>query len=78
MYLNPFEVKLKAWCQTEQSVVAAAIIGSHARNEARPDSDIDVVILSHDSNNLLHETGWLSTLASYRVSKKKIGALLPL
>ena len=36
-----------------------AIVGSYARGEAHPDSDVDVVILCQQTSNLLDNVSWL-------------------
>lgn len=46
MHGDSFEAKLQAWSAKEPGVVAAAIVGSHARSAALAHSDIDVIILS--------------------------------
>ena len=38
-----------AWAVAQPDVAGAALVGSHARGEARPDSDVDFVILTDDS-----------------------------
>lgn len=36
-----------------------ALGGSHARNEARPDSDIDFLIICHDISQLVDDLTWV-------------------
>jgi hypothetical protein len=48
------------WWQQRPGAVAAALVGSHARNEARPGSDVDFVLLCRDVQVYLDDTGWLS------------------
>lgn len=55
--------QITAWFQERAGVAAIALVGSHARGAARPDSDIDVVILVDDPQAYRHEQGWLSSLA---------------
>lgn len=42
--------------------MAAALVGSHARGQARPDSDVDVVLLSDTGDAFFDDTGWLTQL----------------
>lgn len=49
---------ITAWALTQGEVEAVALVGSWARDEARPDSDIDVVVLT-DSNRFAEETDWI-------------------
>jgi predicted nucleotidyltransferase len=39
-------------------VAAVALVGSYARGTPRPDSDIDLVVLSSDPERLLRSAGW--------------------
>ncbi len=51
--------KVADWSQRDGRVIAAAICGSHARGEARPDSDIDFCIVSSDPVSLLSDRAWI-------------------
>jgi predicted nucleotidyltransferase len=55
--------QITAWFQERPGVAAIALVGSHARGAARPDSDIDMVILVDDPQAYRHEQSWLSSLA---------------
>lgn len=52
--------KVAVWAQCDDRVVAAGLCGSHARGEARPDSDIDFVILTPDPASLLDDRSWIA------------------
>jgi len=47
------------WASSYEAVIALALVGSHARNEARPDSDIDFVLICRNISNLLTELSWI-------------------
>lgn len=47
-----------AWAEGEPDVVGVALVGSHARGSARPDSDVDLVILARDPQPYLRDTRW--------------------
>ncbi len=49
-----------AWAAEQPDVVAVVLVGSHARGEARPDSDIDLVLVTTDRGGRLRERGWLA------------------
>lgn len=56
--------QLKSWSAKEINVLAVALIGSWARGIARPDSDIDIVIITKDPNYLLENQNWLNFSAA--------------
>lgn len=43
-------------------VEAILVVGSHARGTARPDSDVDLVILTADPAGWLRDTAWAARL----------------
>lgn len=61
--IDPKAAKLlddaRKWAETKPEISAIALAGSHAHGRARPDSDIDLVILS-DSPDALRTSEWLS------------------
>ncbi len=50
------------WSQRDRRVKAAAVLGSHARGDARPDSDVDFCILTAEPASLLDERSWIQEL----------------
>ena len=46
MNVTEFLDALTAWAENRRDVVGVALVGSHARGTASPDSDVDLVILS--------------------------------
>ena len=48
------------WFANRPDVHAVALVGSHARGSARPDSDIDVVVVVQDPKTYLNDTSWTS------------------
>jgi predicted nucleotidyltransferase len=49
---------LTSWAAALPEIRAVALVGSRARGTARPDSDLDVVILSERPNQLIDDTAW--------------------
>ena len=47
------------WARRERNVAAAILVGSHSRGEARPDSDVDIVLLCRDPSRLLESRQWI-------------------
>jgi predicted nucleotidyltransferase len=50
------------WAKELRSIRGLALVGSHARHQARPDSDIDLVLLV-DNPNDFRRAAWLSDVA---------------
>ena len=50
--------RVRAWAEGRLDISAIALVGSHAHGRARPDSDIDLIILS-DAPDPLRQKKWL-------------------
>jgi hypothetical protein len=48
------------WAEARADVEAVALVGSWARGAARPDSDVDVVILCTDPSAYLSHDSWMA------------------
>lgn len=62
MDIEPFLARLLQWAQQRPDIAAVALVGSHARDQARPDSDIDLVVLVETPKDLLEDTGWVRAM----------------
>jgi hypothetical protein len=58
--IEPFVDKLKTWCQQQADIEAVGIVGSWARGTARPESDIDVMLITSNPSKYLSSWQWLS------------------
>jgi predicted nucleotidyltransferase len=47
------------WSKRRRDIRAVALVGSYARMEANPSSDVDLVILTNDPQKYLADTAWL-------------------
>lgn len=56
-----FLERLRLWAEERQDIRALALVGSFARGDARPDSDLDIVLLTRDPGMFLRDTTWVST-----------------
>ena len=56
--------KVADWSQRDHRVIAAAVCGSHARGEARPDSDVDLCILTDNPRSLLDDHSWIQVFGA--------------
>ena len=50
---------VRSWAASQAGVVGVALVGSHARGEARPDSDVDLVLLCQAPDDLVRDTSWV-------------------
>jgi predicted nucleotidyltransferase len=48
------------WATDRDDVRAVVLVGSHARGTARPDSDVDLMLLVQHPQLLIEDTTWLS------------------
>lgn len=53
---------VRAWATAEPKIRAVALVGSHARGTARPDSDIDLVLLTAESDSFRAEITWVKQI----------------
>ncbi len=49
------------WAEGRADVVGAALVGSHARGDARPDSDVDLMIVTVSAHAYVTDTDWVET-----------------
>lgn len=59
MEIAKFLQSAVAWAENESGIVAIALVGSHARSEARLDSDVDLMVLAPDPSAYLENPTWL-------------------
>lgn len=52
---------VRRWAGLREDVLGLAVVGSHARGDARPDSDVDLVLVYREPSRLLVDTAWVST-----------------
>ena len=51
-----------AWSRADRRVLAVGLCGSYARGEQRPDSDIDICVLTTNVAALLDDRSWVDVL----------------
>jgi uncharacterized protein len=67
---------LEAWAKKQPDILAVAIIGSHAKGMAGPDSDIDIVIIADDPDRYSETSSWLECFGRIRsISNEDWGLL---
>ena len=67
---NEFIEHFTHWVSARSDILATALVGSHARNAAREDSDVDLVIITNDPQKYLTQTEWTGTFGI--VAKQQI------
>ncbi|WP_327231862.1 nucleotidyltransferase domain-containing protein [Streptomyces murinus] len=62
--VREFLDRLTRWAATREDIVGLLLVGSYARGAARPDSDVDVVLLTADPAPYLTDTAEPDTAES--------------
>lgn len=55
---DTFLAQVVEWCRRQPAIDALTLVGSHVRGQARPDSDIDLLLLTTDPRTLLDDPTW--------------------
>lgn len=50
------------WAMSQPQIHGLLLAGSYARGQARPDSDIDLVVLTPQPDAFRHDTAWISAI----------------
>jgi hypothetical protein len=48
------------WAKNEPDLMALALVGSHARGEANPESDVDLILLFRNPKEYIKNRDWIS------------------
>ena len=48
------------WAKNEPDLLALALVGSHARGEASPESDVDLILLIRNPKECINNRDWIS------------------
>ncbi|MFE5406405.1 aminoglycoside 6-adenylyltransferase [Streptomyces sp. NPDC056580] len=54
--------RITRWAKNREDVVGLLLVGSCARDAARPDSDVDLVLLTTDESRYLNSDTWATEL----------------
>lgn len=55
------------WASAQKDVQGIALVGSYARGEARDDSDIDLVVLTDESEKYLEDVKWIERFGPLQI-----------
>jgi uncharacterized protein len=66
----------RGWALADQRIRAVALVGSHARGSARPDSDIDIVVLSDHRDELAEDTAWFDRFGPAQLIRRESWGVL--
>lgn len=58
--VDSFLFEYKRWAATEARIQAVALIGSHARHTATPESNVDLIVMVSPPNIYLRHVQWTS------------------
>lgn len=58
--VDGFLFEFKRWAATEARIHAVALVGSHARNTATSESDVDLIVVISPPNTYLEYKQWTS------------------
>lgn len=68
-----------AWAQSEPALEAVALVGSQARGDATPHSDVDLVVLTARVAELLEDRAWVARFGQVkRVEREQWGRVTSL
>ena len=61
--------RVRGWAAKRPDVAAVALVGSWAHNDARMDSDVDLVLLTDAEQSYLGQERWVAELGGLRIVK---------
>ena len=59
MDIDQFLIELREWAARQEEITGVLLVGSHARGQAREDSDVDVVLLARAPERYLRDRTWV-------------------
>lgn len=64
------------WALGEDDIEGVLLVGSYARGNARPDSDVDLVVIAEPPNDYIADTKWLEQCGTVvRIQREDYGNL---
>ena len=56
--VHQFLIEFSQWAASQPGILAVALLGSYARNEATPASDVDLLIIASEPDTYIQDTRW--------------------
>jgi uncharacterized protein len=66
--LNDF----RAWAESEENILAVGLVGSYARNAAKADSDIDLMIIVKNLDPYISNNSWINRFGEVKEIKDEV------
>lgn len=66
MDINALFKSIVVWAQNDQRIHAVVLVGSHARRNSRPDSDVDLCVLMDGREELLRSPSFFSRFGAMK------------
>ena len=60
LIVRAFLQSIVEWAKNEPYLMALALVGSYARGEANPESDVDLILLLRNPKEYLKDRDWIS------------------
>ena len=58
--VRSFLDNINAWAENQPDLLAVALVGSHACGEAKPESDLDLILLVRDPDFFIENRDWVA------------------
>ena len=68
--LEPVLSVVAEWAHSRPDMLGLAVVGSYARGTARPDSDLDLMLLARDPATLRADQAWPGAIAWDRAGRQ--------
>ncbi len=68
--------KIINWGNSEESIQAIGLVGSHARKAATDDSDVDLMIICKNPENYISDEDWIHNFGQVKEIKNEIWSQL--
>lgn len=62
--IEPFLERVSQWALRHPEIAAVSLVGSYARNDATPSSDIDLILRVDDPATFIRDPAWISALGT--------------